>query len=166
MQHHIELKLPEQGGIELLPHPAYSPDLETSDYHLFRFIISSFHGNGPISTSLQLSIGLRFMTHFLQGRNFQNIKAVLGVTAWCCRSSRSLIGHISSKKLLQVRLTCKCWKSWFHVLMNENENEIYYQQVRAPPHFHANLRNFLDPLFRDGNDEEEFLQRSFLNFLI
>ena len=43
----------ELSGIELLPHPAYSPDLAPSDYHLFRS-----------------------MAHFLRGRNFQNIQEV------------------------------------------------------------------------------------------
>ena len=28
-------KIHELGGIELLPHPAYNPDLANSDYHLF-----------------------------------------------------------------------------------------------------------------------------------
>ena len=45
-------KIQELGGIELLPHPAYSPDLEPSDYHLFRS-----------------------MAHFLHRRNFENILA-------------------------------------------------------------------------------------------
>ena len=48
----------ELGGMELLPHPAYSPDLESSNYHLFQ----------P-------------MAHFLCGRNFENIEAVeVGLT--------------------------------------------------------------------------------------
>lgn len=46
-------KIQELGGIELLPHPAYSPDLAPSDYHLFRS-----------------------MAHFLRRRNFDNIEAV------------------------------------------------------------------------------------------
>ena len=40
-------------GIELLPHPAYSPDLTPSDYYLFR----------P-------------MAYFLRGRDFTNIREV------------------------------------------------------------------------------------------
>lgn len=40
-------------GIELLPHPAYSPDLAPSDYYLFRS-----------------------MAHFLRGRDFTNIREV------------------------------------------------------------------------------------------
>ena len=31
-------KIKELGGIELLPHPHYSPDLAPSDYYLFRSI--------------------------------------------------------------------------------------------------------------------------------
>ena len=51
-------KIQELGGIELLPHPAYSPDLAPSDYHLFP----------P-------------MAHFLRGRNFENFEAVeVGLT--------------------------------------------------------------------------------------
>ena len=49
----ILTKIQELGGMELLPHPAYSPDLAPSVDYLFRFI-----------------------THFLRGRNFENIKAV------------------------------------------------------------------------------------------
>ena len=42
------------GGIEMLPHPAYSTDFATSDYQLFRS-----------------------MAHFLCTRNFENIEAVV-----------------------------------------------------------------------------------------
>ena len=52
---HIErattTKIQELGGIELLPHPTYSPDLAPSDYHLFRSVV-----------------------HFLRGRNFETLK--------------------------------------------------------------------------------------------
>ena len=41
------------GGIELLPHPSYSPDLAPSYCHL-----------------------LRSMAHFLRERNFENIEAM------------------------------------------------------------------------------------------
>lgn len=41
------VKLQELDGIELMPHPAYSPDLAPSDYHLFRAL-----------------------AHFLKGRHF------------------------------------------------------------------------------------------------
>ena len=47
-------KIQGLGGIELLPHPAYSPELAPSDYHLFRF-----------------------MAHFLRGRNSENIEVGL-----------------------------------------------------------------------------------------
>ena len=46
-------KLEELDGIELLPHPAYSPDLAPSDYYLFRS-----------------------MAHFLKGRRFNNEEEV------------------------------------------------------------------------------------------
>ena len=46
-------KFTELGGIKLLPHPAYNPDLAPSDYHL-----------------------LRSMAHFLRGRNFENCEAM------------------------------------------------------------------------------------------
>ena len=46
-------KIKELDGIELLPHPAYSPDLAPSDYHLFRS-----------------------MAHFLRGRSFNNLDDV------------------------------------------------------------------------------------------
>ena len=29
----------------------------------------------------------------------------------------------------------------------ENEKEVHFQQDRAPPHFHVNVRNFLDRTF-------------------
>ena len=40
-------------GIELLPHPPYSPDLAPSDYYLFRS-----------------------MAHFIRGRQFKDIEDV------------------------------------------------------------------------------------------
>ena len=46
-------KIQELEGIELLPHPAYNPDLAPSDCHLFRSI-----------------------AHFLRRRNFENIQVV------------------------------------------------------------------------------------------
>lgn len=46
-------KIQELDAIELLPHPAYSPDLAPSDYHLFRS-----------------------MAHFLRGRHFTNLDDV------------------------------------------------------------------------------------------
>ena len=49
----ILTKIQELWGIELLPHPAYSPDLAPSNYHLFRS-----------------------MADFLRGRNFENFEAV------------------------------------------------------------------------------------------
>ena len=46
-------KIRELESIELLPHPAYSPDLAPSDFHLFRS-----------------------MAHFLRGRSFGNLDEV------------------------------------------------------------------------------------------
>ena len=46
-------KVKELDAIELLPHPAYSPDLSLSDYLLFHS-----------------------MAHFLSGRNFNNLNDV------------------------------------------------------------------------------------------
>jgi histone-lysine N-methyltransferase SETMAR len=37
-------KIEELEGIELLPHPAFSPDLEPSDYYMFRFMAQFLHG--------------------------------------------------------------------------------------------------------------------------
>jgi histone-lysine N-methyltransferase SETMAR len=37
-------KIEELEGIELLPHPAFSPDLEPSDYYLFCSIAQFLHG--------------------------------------------------------------------------------------------------------------------------
>ena len=51
-------KIHELGGIELLPHPAYSLDLASSDYHLFRS-----------------------MAHFLREGNFENFEGVEVVLA-------------------------------------------------------------------------------------
>ena len=51
--HITQEKIEELEGIELLPHPAYSPDLAPSDYHLFRS-----------------------MAHFLRGRRFDNDQQV------------------------------------------------------------------------------------------
>jgi histone-lysine N-methyltransferase SETMAR len=37
-------KIEELEGIELLPHPAFSPDLEPSDYNLFRSMAQFLRG--------------------------------------------------------------------------------------------------------------------------
>ena len=59
-------KIQKLGGIELLPHPAYSPDLVPSDFHL-----------------------LRYMAHFLRERNFENIDAVeVGLTEFFASNIR------------------------------------------------------------------------------
>lgn len=49
----VKQKIMELQGIEVLPHPAYSPDLAPSDYHLFRS-----------------------MAHFLRGRRFSSEEEV------------------------------------------------------------------------------------------
>ena len=59
------------GGIELLPHPAYNPDLATSDYHL-----------------------LPSMVHFLRGRNFEILEAVeVGLTEFFASKTRDWYSH-------------------------------------------------------------------------
>jgi histone-lysine N-methyltransferase SETMAR len=37
-------ELQELDAVELLPHPAYSPDLLPSDFHLFQAVAHSLHG--------------------------------------------------------------------------------------------------------------------------
>jgi histone-lysine N-methyltransferase SETMAR len=37
-------KIEELEGIELLPHPAFSPNLKPSDYYLFRSMAQFLHG--------------------------------------------------------------------------------------------------------------------------
>jgi histone-lysine N-methyltransferase SETMAR len=37
-------KVEELEGIELLPHPAFSPDLESSDYYVFRSMVQFLCG--------------------------------------------------------------------------------------------------------------------------
>jgi histone-lysine N-methyltransferase SETMAR len=49
----VQQKIQELEGIELLPHPAYSPDLAPSDFHLFRSL-----------------------AHFLRGRCFNSVQEV------------------------------------------------------------------------------------------
>ena len=59
-------KITELKGIELLPHPAYSPDLAPSDYYLFRS-----------------------MAHYLQGRRFDNVEEVeAGITTFFSSKSK------------------------------------------------------------------------------
>ena len=48
--------------------------------------------------------------------------------------------------------------------LSENENKVYFQQDGAPPHFHINVRNFLDRTF--SQDKEEVLQNSLLDLPI
>ena len=62
----------KNSGIELLPHPPYSPDLAPSDYLLF------------------LS-----MTHLLRGRNFENIEAVEVDLAEFFASKKPEIGTVA-----------------------------------------------------------------------
>jgi histone-lysine N-methyltransferase SETMAR len=40
----IKEKISKLDGIELMPHPAYSPDLAPSDYHMFRSMATFFKG--------------------------------------------------------------------------------------------------------------------------
>jgi histone-lysine N-methyltransferase SETMAR len=41
---HTAKKIEEQEDIELLPHPAFSPDLVPSDYYLFRSMAQFLRG--------------------------------------------------------------------------------------------------------------------------
>ena len=68
-------KIQELEGIELLPHPAYNFDPETSDYHLFR------------STA-----------HLLRERNFENIEVVeVGLTEFFASKNQSLVPSRDNK---------------------------------------------------------------------
>ena len=59
------------------------------------------------------------------------------------------------------------FKIVIYVLMvYENENETYFQQDGAPPHFPPIVINFLDRTFREGYDEEEVLRSSRLGLSI
>lgn len=40
----VKQKVAELGGIEVLPHPAYSPDIAPSNYHLFRSLAHYLRG--------------------------------------------------------------------------------------------------------------------------
>ena len=68
-------KIQELREIELLPHPAYSPDLAPSDYNLFRS-----------------------MAHLLRGRNFENIEAAkVGLTRILRIKNQRLISSRDNK---------------------------------------------------------------------
>lgn len=51
-------KIEDLDGIELLPHPAYSPDLAPSDYYLFRSMANFFKGRN-FKNQQEVEIGCR-----------------------------------------------------------------------------------------------------------
>ena len=94
------IKSQDLRGVELLPHPAYSPDLAPSDYHLFRTI-----------------------DHFLRARNFENIEVVeVGLTEFFAKKEtriktllqdqsrvdicRQLIGNPMDNRFVRRIVTC------------------------------------------------------------
>ena len=75
-----------------------------------------------------------------------------GVAVWCGLSSRGLIGlylfeeTVTGQTYLQtLEITIPHLNDHF-----ENENQVYFQQDGAPPHFHVNMRNFFDCTFSQG----------------
>ena len=60
-------------------------------------------------------------------------KRVPGVTVWCDLSSRVLIGPYFFEEMSRVRLACKCWKSWFHVLMISLEMRFLFNKTGLYP---------------------------------
>jgi histone-lysine N-methyltransferase SETMAR len=46
-------KIEELEGIELLPHPAFSPDLEPSDYYLFRSMAQFLQSVGDVEVAVE-----------------------------------------------------------------------------------------------------------------
>ena len=74
-----------------------------------------------------------------------------GVAVWCGRSSRGLIGPYFFEEIARGQTYLQMLEIMISHLNDvfENENEVYFQQDRAPPHFHVNLRNFLDRTFNN-----------------
>ena len=72
-----------------------------------------------------------------------------GVAVWCGRSSRGVIGPYFFEEIARGQTYLQMLEIMISHLNDvfENENEVYFQQDRAPPHFHVNLRNFLDRTF-------------------
>ena len=74
---------------------------------------------------------------------------LLEVAVWCGPFSRELIGSY----FFEVTITGQNYLRMLEILIPrlndffENENEGYFQQDGAPPHFHINVRNFLDHTF-------------------
>ena len=72
-----------------------------------------------------------------------------GVAVWCGLSSRGLIGSY----FLEEIVTGQTYLQMLEIMISrlndlfENENEVYFQQHGALPHFHVNVRNFLDHTF-------------------
>ena len=72
-----------------------------------------------------------------------------GIAAWCGLSSRGLIGPY----FFEETVTDQTYLQMVEIMIPrlndlfENENEVYFQQDGNPPHFHVNVRNFLDRTF-------------------
>ena len=72
-----------------------------------------------------------------------------GVAVWCDLSSRGLIRLY----IFEETVTGQTYLQMLELMIPrlndifENENEVYLQQDGAPPHFHVNVRNFLDRKF-------------------
>lgn len=72
-----------------------------------------------------------------------------GVSVWCGLSSRGIIGPY----FFQDTVTGQTYLQMLEIMIPQindlfdNENEVYFQQDGAPPHFHVNVRNFLDQQF-------------------
>ena len=92
-----------------------------------------------------------------------------GVAIWCGLSSRGLIGLYIFKETVTGQTYLQMLEIMIPRLNDlfENQNNFYFQQDGAAPHFHVDVRNFLDHTFnRDGQDEEEVLWSSRLDLPI
>ena len=75
-----QMKIAEMEGVEILPHPAHSPDIAPSDYGLFRS-----------------------MAHFLKGRRFENMDDVkLGCEEFFASKTKEWYRH-------QISLLAERW---------------------------------------------------------
>ena len=72
---------------------------------------------------------------------------------WCGQFSRGLTGPY----FFEETVTGQTYLQMLDILIPrlndlfESESEIYFQQDGAPPHFHVNVRNFLDRTFNQSS---------------